>query len=77
MTAMPMICTVGEEAWRQKEAKAIDGLPSSWGDHEERSILWEEITAISLINSCADIVVLRHPKAVASVKGAIEKLMTV
>lgn len=77
MTAMPMICSVGEEAWRQKEAKAVDGLPASWGNHEERSILWEEITAISLINSGSDIIVLRHPKAVASVKGAIERLMTV
>ncbi len=77
MTSMPMICTIGEEAWRQKEAKAAEGLPASWGDHEQRALLWEEITAISLIHSGADIIVLRHPETVASVKSAIDKLMAV
>jgi acetyl-CoA decarbonylase/synthase complex subunit delta len=76
MTAMPMICTVGEEAWRQKEAKVAQGVPASWGDHEQRSLLWEELTVISLINSGADIVVLRHPKAVEVVRATIDRLMS-
>jgi acetyl-CoA decarbonylase/synthase complex subunit delta len=76
MTAMPMICTVGEEAWRQKEAKVAEGVPASWGDYAQRSLLWEELTAISLINSGADIVVLRHPKALELVKATIDRLMS-
>lgn len=76
MTAMPMICTVGEEAWRQKESKFTEGLPASWGDHEERAIIWEGVTAATLLNSGADIVVLRHPKNVEAVKTVIEKLMS-
>ncbi len=76
MTAMPMICTVGEEAWRQKEAKAAEGVPASWGDYEQRSLLWEELTATALISSGADILVLRHPKAVELVKATIDRLMS-
>ena len=31
MTQQPMICTVGEEAWRQKEARAAEGVPRPGG----------------------------------------------
>jgi acetyl-CoA decarbonylase/synthase complex subunit delta len=75
MTAMPMICTVGEESWRQKESKAAEGVPEAWGDPALRSLIWEEMTALSLINAGANIVVLRHPKAVELVKATIDKLM--
>jgi len=75
MVAMPMICTVGEESWRQKEAMVTSGVPDSWGEHEQRSLLWEEITAVALINSGAGILVLRHPKTVELAKATIDKLM--
>ncbi len=75
MTSMPIICTVGHEAWRQKEAKASEGVPDAWGSLEERGILWEELTASTLLAGGADIVVLRHPKAVELVKDTINKLM--
>ncbi len=75
MTAMPLFCTVGEESWRQKEAMAAEGVPVSWGDHKLRSILWEEITALSLLQAGANIIVLRHPETVGRVKSAIDKLM--
>lgn len=74
MTAMPLINTVGEEAWRQKEAKSAEGMPPSWGEREERALLWEEITAIGLLQAGADIVVLRHPHSVEKVKRAIQAL---
>jgi acetyl-CoA decarbonylase/synthase complex subunit delta len=75
MTSMPMLCTVGEEAWRQKEAKASEGMPESWGPLEERALLWEEMTAISLLHSGANIIVLRHPRTVERVQVAIARLM--
>lgn len=76
MAAMPMISTVGAEAWRQKESKATEGVPPTWGDHLERSLTWEGITAVTLLNSGTDIVVLRHPKTVTLVKASIDKLMS-
>ena len=50
-------------------------MPDAWGSQEQRSIIWEEITAISHINAGADIVVLRHPRTVELVKAAIDSLM--
>jgi acetyl-CoA decarbonylase/synthase complex subunit delta len=75
MTQFPMICTVGEESWRQKESKTLDGVPGAWGDIKERSIVWETLTATTLLQAGADILVLRHPRSVEQVKLAIDKLM--
>jgi acetyl-CoA decarbonylase/synthase complex subunit delta len=75
MTQQPMICTVGEEAWRTKEAKVDTGVPEAWGDWKQRSVLWEVLTATTLIEAGADIVVLRHPESVALVTKAIDDLM--
>lgn len=75
MTQQPMIVTVGEEAWRTKEARAGEGVPAAWGDWGARAINWEAMTAAALIESGADIVVMRHPEAVARVKKMIAELM--
>ncbi|MDY6892463.1 MAG: acetyl-CoA decarbonylase/synthase complex subunit delta [Chloroflexota bacterium] len=45
MTSFPIINHVGGEVWRQKEARASEGVPEAWGDPAERGVLWEEITA--------------------------------
>ena len=75
MAAMPMICNVGTESWRQKEARVAENAPDGWGDNEKRAILWEEITAIAMLNAGADIITLRHPRTVEAIKLTIDKLM--
>ncbi|HET9590488.1 MAG TPA: acetyl-CoA decarbonylase/synthase complex subunit delta [Anaerolineales bacterium] len=75
MTQLPMLVTPGFEAWKTKEAKVGKGVPETWGDWKARAINWETLTAIALIESGADIVVLRHPESVRRVKDAIEELM--
>jgi acetyl-CoA decarbonylase/synthase complex subunit delta len=75
MTQQPMICFVGEESWRQKESRAADGVPEEWGEVEKRGITWEMVTAAALLESGADIVVLRHPKNVQVVRDTINRLM--
>lgn len=75
MTQQPMIVTVGTEAWRAKEARVNEGVPEEWGDWHRRAVLWEAITATALLESGANIVVLRHPETVARVKKTIGKLM--
>jgi acetyl-CoA decarbonylase/synthase complex subunit delta len=74
MTQQPMICTVGEEAWRAKESKVNEGVPAAWGDWDRRSKNWEALTATTLIQSGADIVVLRHPESVKRVREAVHSL---
>ncbi len=75
MTQLPMIVTPGFEAWKTKEAKVGEGVPEAWGDWNTRSINWETLTAMSLVESGADIVVLRHPESMKRIKEAIEELM--
>jgi acetyl-CoA decarbonylase/synthase, CODH/ACS complex subunit delta len=75
MTQFPMIVTPGFEAWKTKEAKVGEGVPESWGDWKARAINWETLTAIALVESGADIVVLRHPESVRRVREAIGELM--
>jgi len=74
-TQQPMICFAGEESWRQKESRVSEGVPEEWGDIEERGVSWEIITATSLLEAGADIVVLRHPKTVDVIRETINALM--
>jgi acetyl-CoA decarbonylase/synthase complex subunit delta len=75
MTQLPMLVTPGYEAWKAKEGKVGEGVPEAWGDWAERGIHWETLTAVALVESGADIVVLRHPESVKRVKETIDELM--
>ncbi len=76
MTQFPMLVTPGEECWKAKESKVGHDVPESWGDWEARALAWETTTAIMLVESCADLIVLRHPESVRRTKEAIDDLMT-
>jgi acetyl-CoA decarbonylase/synthase complex subunit delta len=77
MTQLPMMVTPGFEAWKAKESKVGEGVPEAWGNWAERGVLWETVTATALVESGADVVVLRHPDSVKRIKDAIAELMTV
>lgn len=75
MLSLPTLGTVGFEAWKAKEANvSIDEFPG-WGEQKERGILWEAVTASSLLQSGLDILVMRHPEAVRLTKKNIDDLM--
>ena len=74
MTQQPMIVTPGEEAWRTKEARTGEGVPATWGDWQTRAVNWETMTAGALVESGADIVVLRHPETVRRIKQIVAAL---
>ena len=77
MTQFPMLVTPGFEAWKAKEAKVGEGVPEAWGSWLDRAIHWETLTATALLESGADILVLRHPESVRRIKLAIEDLMAI
>jgi acetyl-CoA decarbonylase/synthase complex subunit delta len=68
----PMICLVGEEAWKTKEAKEAGTADSLWGDVVRRGINWEIATALSMLEAGAEILVLRHPAALTEVRTQID-----
>ncbi len=77
MTQLPMLVTPGFEAWKTKEAKVGTDVPAEWGNWLERAINWETLTAVSLLESGANIVILRHPESVRRVRMAIDELTAV
>jgi acetyl-CoA decarbonylase/synthase complex subunit delta len=61
MTMMPIIANLGDECWKTKQAK----------ENKTQGLLWEGITAISLYLAGANILVLRHPETLKSIKETI------
>jgi len=72
--ASPFICFAGQESWRAKEAKATSIEFPLWGPESERGIIWEVITATALIQAGADLLVMRHPKAIEKANKYIDSL---
>lgn len=72
--ANPFVCFVGHEAWRAKEAKAKLAEFPTWGPEAERGVIWEAATATALIQVGADLLIMRHPKAVERVNKYIEEV---
>ena len=63
MTMMPIIANLGGECWKTKQAK----------ENKEQGLLWEGITALSLLLAGANILVLRHPETLKLIKETIGK----
>jgi acetyl-CoA decarbonylase/synthase, CODH/ACS complex subunit delta len=74
LMALPVVCDVGSEAWRAKEAKVSADEAPAWGDAARRGPLWEAVTAVALLQSGVDIIRLRHPGAIATVRAYIDSL---
>ena len=77
LMAQPVILDVGYEAWRAKEARASDGDADAWGSIADRGPAWEAITAADLLQGGADLLVMRHPKAMAAVRNVVRQLASV
>jgi len=71
----PMLGDVGMYVWKVKETQAPESDLPQWGAAEERGIAWEAVTAMSLLIAGAELLVMRHPKAVEAVENTIEELM--
>ncbi len=73
LLAQPVICDVGFEAWRVKEAKAppfdsvTDDNRGRWGP------VWEAATAMLLLQAGSELLVMRHPEAIQEIKKAIDR----
>jgi len=67
--AMPFICFVGQESWRAKEARVTKEEFPGWGEEVPRGISWEIVTAVALLQAGADILVMRHPRAIEKIRN--------
>ena len=62
MTQMPIIADLGAECWKTKQAI----------ESKEQGLLWEGMTALSLLLAGANILILRHPETLKLVKETME-----
>ncbi|MBN2402996.1 MAG: acetyl-CoA decarbonylase/synthase complex subunit delta [Spirochaetes bacterium] len=70
----PIICNLGFETWKTKEAKLPQADAPTLGDAKKRGILIECVTAMSLLLAGADILILRHPDSVKLINSMIAKM---
>ncbi|MCD6417119.1 MAG: acetyl-CoA decarbonylase/synthase complex subunit delta [Planctomycetes bacterium] len=70
----PVLVNIGKEIGRVKEAVSPAQADPQWGSHEVRAPLWESASAISYVESGAELLVLRNPEALRQAKTAIESM---
>lgn len=75
MLSMPILGMIGQESWKAKEANISEEESPGWGNSEIRGILWEALTATSLLQAGMDLLVMRHPESVKIVRRNIDMLM--
>jgi CO dehydrogenase/acetyl-CoA synthase delta subunit len=75
MLQSPTISNLGKEVWKAKEAKITQEEAPQWGDQKKRGIIWETLTAVSVMMAGADLLIMRHPESVKLIKQTISELM--
>ncbi len=70
----PMVCNLGKEVWKTKEAKQSQDEAPKLGDPAKRGVLMEAVTAQLLLLAGADILIMRHPEAIVLVKDMVADL---
>ena len=73
--AQPVLLDVGYEAWRAKEARSDEEVAQAWGPAAQRGPAWEAVTATDLLQGGADLLLMRHPKAMEVVRSTINQLI--
>jgi acetyl-CoA decarbonylase/synthase complex subunit delta len=74
MLAFPMLVNPGYESAAVKEARVPEKDYPDWGNEEVRGAYWEIATAMSLLVSGAELLIMYHPRAVEAVKKKIEEM---
>jgi len=72
---MPIVTPVSTETWNVKEAMLSEEEAPEWGSVEERGIEMEITTAAASLTSGSDMVIMKHPAAIATIAKFIDSLM--
>ena len=70
----PILGDVGMYVWKVKETVASEADVPEWGTLEERGIAWEAMTAVAMIISGTNLLIMRHPKAIETVEKTVAEL---
>jgi acetyl-CoA decarbonylase/synthase complex subunit delta len=72
----PILGDVGMYVWKIKETAAPEAEVPEWGLLEERGIAWEAVTAVSMIISGTNLLIMRHSTAIENVEKTIDELIS-
>ena len=70
----PIMGDVGIYVWKIKETQASEEDLPEWGALSERGIAWEAVSATSFLIAGAEIIIMRHPKALEAVNKFIAEM---
>ncbi|MGD0231851.1 MAG: acetyl-CoA decarbonylase/synthase complex subunit delta [Syntrophorhabdales bacterium] len=71
----PIICNLGNEVWKTKEAKTKREDNPKLGDPKTRAVLMESVAAMTLGMAGADILIMRHPEAISATRRMFQELV--
>ena len=71
----PLYCNLGVEVWKTKEAKLPDN-EMNLGEHKQRGLLMEAVTASSLLAAGADILIVRHPETMKLGRQLVSEMLS-
>ena len=74
LLAQPVLCDVGLETWRAKEARTPPFSELYDEARDRGGAVWEAATASVLLQAGAELLVMRHPKAIENTKRMIDRL---
>ncbi|MFO8143535.1 MAG: acetyl-CoA decarbonylase/synthase complex subunit delta [Dehalococcoidales bacterium] len=70
----PIICNLAKEVWKTKEVHLTVEEEPTLGDARKRGIMMEAMSAMVLLMAGGDVIIMRHPDAIALVKDTISDL---
>ncbi len=71
----PIICNLGNEVWKTKEAKTRKEDNPKLGDEKKRAVLMESVAAVTLAIAGADVLIMRHPDSISHTKQLLGELV--
>jgi acetyl-CoA decarbonylase/synthase complex subunit delta len=72
----PILGDIGMYVWKIKEVIAPESDLPEWGALEERGIAWEAVSAIAMMVAGANLMIMRHHRAIETAQKIVEELTT-
>lgn len=69
----PIICNLAKEVWKSKEVHQPDN-EGNMGNAKYRGIMFEAMSAVTLLMAGGDIIIMRHPESIKLVNEMIAEL---
>ncbi len=70
---LPIICNLAKEVWKSKEVHQPDN-EANMGNAKNRGIMFEAMSAMTLLMAGGDIIIMRHPDSIKLIKEMISDL---